>query len=231
MDIPLKNFYKDMHLAAVISEAVSHKLNNSLSGILGYIQFVMEKIDTESLQREDIEKLIGFLQLAKDESLVSRSLMQELRWFSKQYLLKEDNNMHSLIPVVKNLISFWEMVSEIDYFKKVKLIWDKKKHETRVDVSRESLFCLFYVLMMSIVKSCGERGPINIHINHGEKDDIFQETLFSFDTPVPLSEQDIKESFVLTTAIVKSLYSKIDIRLQDRKVIIVISMPLRVARI
>ena len=55
-EIPLKNFYKDMHLAAIISEAVSHKLNNSLSGILGYIQFTLEKIDKESLDRHEIEK-------------------------------------------------------------------------------------------------------------------------------------------------------------------------------
>ena len=86
-----KNLYKDMHLAAVLSEAVSHKLNNSLSGIMGYLQFTLEKMEKHPPQDPELAKAVKYLQIAYKESLMSRSLMKSLRWFSKQYLYAEQS--------------------------------------------------------------------------------------------------------------------------------------------
>lgn len=227
-----KNLYKDMHLAAVLSEAVSHKLNNSLSGIMGYLQFTLEKMEKHPPQDPELAKSIKYLQIAYKESLMSRSLMKSLRWFSKQYLYAEQSTEAFHIPLFERLEVFWGMLTEIEMFQKVQIIWEAiDSGKTAVDVSEESLFCLFYILILSILKICEEKERLELTISHGKDDDVFAEAIFQFSMKEAAAEEDIEDDFSLVSAIAKSLYSKIEFHITGADVRISLGLPLKVEKI
>jgi hypothetical protein len=227
----LQDFYKCMLPAALVSEAVSHKLNNSLSGILGYIQFAIEKVDRDSLQRADIDKLIRYLELARHESMAARNLMQSLRSFSKQYL-KQNSFHQGPIRAVEHMKLCWDSLRVNSQFRNVSIGWTESPQAEEVsDVPPASLYCLFYILVMSIMRLYSPEDPVSLDISGAAGDDHFTRTEMRFQSPEDITEENMRQNLGLSSALFHSSYGKIEQKVSGRAVSIIMCLPRKVERL
>ncbi len=226
----MENFYKRMLVAAIIGEAVSHKINNSLSGILGYVQFAQEKI---SKNGNDTDKILKYLKTAEREAEFSRNLMADLKWFSKIYLEQSSsfiNDVYKEEDIIDVFHSFWAEVSGKGFFSNCTINWLVEKGRIKTKIGENQLLCIFYITIMNILKYTGfidkKEEKLVITVQETESDSFFTGIKLSF-RHCKKGIKDIYKDFAMIEALIKAVYGKLEIEEDNETLSIVLDFAKR----
>jgi hypothetical protein len=220
-------YLSNMNLASVFCEAIAHKLNNSLSGILGYLQFSLEKLNKASMDEGELEKIKKYLGLALDECKVGRNLMINLRSFNKEHVRLSKAGRKPSVELFKSLKECWKDLKEAGSFGGMEIEWQESDiSSTVVAVTEEDLFCLLYTIIFSITILGKDNPPEKVIVRNPRKDNNFLETVFSFSVSAAKGENELKEAFLLAGTIVKSFFCKLEFSPAGSEIQVIVGFPL-----
>ena len=230
--IKFENFYKRMQIAALIGEAVSHKINNSLSGILGYIQFAEEKIQKlkEAGVKGDVnlEDILRYLKTSEKEADFSKNLMSELKWFSRLYLERSSGFEDEIKEedVIDVFHSFWAEVSGKSFFANCTIKWLVDKGAIKIKLSENQLLCVFYITMMCILKYTDhieeKEKKLVVEVAKADEEKYFEGVKLVFNNNRDSTTEKIYRDFVLIEALIKAVYGKLEIEEENDKLAIIL---------
>ncbi|MCM8795390.1 MAG: ATP-binding protein [Candidatus Omnitrophica bacterium] len=108
----LKNIYSQLiqtgKMASLgrLSAGIAHELNNPIGGILGYTQLVLTKLKKPNLTCQDIENIIGILEMMEKESKRCQWIVSNLLNFARKPL--DERRPLDVKEVIDNTISMME---------------------------------------------------------------------------------------------------------------------------
>ena len=152
-------------LAAVgqLGAGVAHELNNPMSGILGYAQFMLEMIDSGNLKTEDIHTFKKYLQHIENGARRCKEIVMNLLGFTR----KSTENFESL-NVNKVISDTLSLIEHQLLLNKVKVVKDLDDNVKQVDGKASQLQQVFTNLIVNAQQAMSEGGQLFISTRNVE---------------------------------------------------------------
>lgn len=109
-------------MAAVgqLSAGVAHEINNPLGGILGYAQFILEKLEKPEFTMDDFKTCRKYLEYIEKESQRCKRIVEDLLTFSRKSSEKFESvdvksTMETILSILRHLLELQNIKITIEY--------------------------------------------------------------------------------------------------------------------
>jgi len=178
-------------MAAVgqLGAGVAHELNNPLAGILGYAQFLLEKLKRPEFSIDDFKASRKYLESIEREAIRCKKIVESLLKFSRRPIVINPEPLDIAQVIEDTLLIFGHQLK----LKNINVITDFKPHLAQVMGITNQLQQVFTNLILNAQQAMPEGGQLKITAqNIPEENKVRIEFT---DTGCGISEENLKHIF------------------------------------